>query len=187
MKGKRKTRATKPRSARKRQTPAVPGRRPLVLDEDLKKLIRQEASQMGLSEEEYLRLVLHFSEAVRSSTAGALPAGLLDGGLVRTILTNPMALTMIKGLIGNVMKRFGPDSTPATPAAPTNPYGPGRGYGLPPGMDYGMPAMPPGPGYGMPMGGPPKPPSSAESTGGGFSLEGLSKMVMQFLGTSGTT
>ncbi|MFD2169117.1 hypothetical protein [Tumebacillus lipolyticus] len=72
-----------------------------VLDGDMRKMIREEAVKLKLSEEEYLRLMLHFSEVVRTSI---LPAGVLDGGFLTMILQNPMVLNMLKGMISNMFQ-----------------------------------------------------------------------------------
>ncbi|HEU4963093.1 MAG TPA: hypothetical protein VFV52_04420 [Bacilli bacterium] len=161
--GKRK--GSKKRVSRTTTRRKASTRRPIVLDGDLKKMIRQEARKFGISEEEYLRLVVHFSEAV---TTQVLPAGLLDGNLLKMIISNPMVLNMLKGMVGNVMSRMGSGGSKSDgnasgqgqQTAPQQvPGGHPHGFGMPGGgMPMpGMQGFPPGmqghgPGGGPPMG-----------------------------------
>lgn len=118
-----------------------PQRKSWVLDEGVRQMIREEAVKLKLSEEEYLRLMAHFSEVVRTSI---LPAGVLDGGFLTMILQNPMVLEMLKGMIRNMLsgamnksKSVSSDSRGGL-QAPVSPYGPRTGL-QPPGESYGPP------------------------------------------------
>ena len=91
-------------TARKRKKRPPSGKRTFVIDGDLRRMIRNEAKELRMSEEEYLRLVVHLSETLRTSV---IPAGLFDGGMLKTLLTNPMMLDMMKGMIGNVISKWG--------------------------------------------------------------------------------
>lgn len=178
----------------KRKRPTKHTKRAIVIDGDLRRMIAQEARKLNMSEEEYLRLAVHFSEAIRTA---AVPAGLLDGGFLTAILGNPMIMDMIKGMIGNaITKYFNKDGSSSTqPQAPTHatpamPYG-GR-YGPPMGHPQGMhpQGMHPighGPGmYGMPPGmRPPQPaqPAPQENKDSGFSMDGIAKMMMNMMGS----
>lgn len=150
---------------RSRAKKAVPraGKRALVMDENLQRLIRREANKAKLSEEEYLRLAVNVSEMMRTSSV--VPAGLFDSGLLKMILANPQMLNMLKGMIGNVWSKVGSGKEGSTPAAaaaaPSGPQMPshpgmmpmrqplGRPMGPRPypggaGMMHGMPGMMPG-------------------------------------------
>lgn len=178
--GRKRSKTTRPTGGRAGKTKAA--RRPFVLDDGLKKLIRQEARKFGISEEEYLRLVVHFSEAV---TSKVMPAGLLDGDMLKLILNNPMVLNMLKGFIGNMVGKMGkggakaaPQETPSAPGGLRLPGMPGFPGGAPHGghpAQRAMPRMPGFPAPGMPgMQGPPfgmRPPQ-------GRGLMGLPGMAM---------
>jgi hypothetical protein len=118
-------------------------------DEDLRRMIREEARKLKLSEEEYLRLMTHFSEVLRTSV---LPASALNGGLLTTILQNPLVLDMLKGMIRNMLEGVVNKSKPVTSdagaALPGRPYGlpshEPRGNGSMGGLTYPLP-VPPGP------------------------------------------
>ncbi|MGB8955066.1 MAG: hypothetical protein WCC10_06815, partial [Tumebacillaceae bacterium] len=91
-------------TARKHKRRPASGKRTFVIDGDLRRLIRNEAKELRMSEEEYLRLVVHLSETLRTSI---IPAGLFDGGMLKMLLTNPMMLDMMKGMIGNMISKWG--------------------------------------------------------------------------------
>jgi hypothetical protein len=183
----------------KHKKPARKPRRAILIDGDLRRMIQQEARKLNMSEEEYLRLAVHFSEAIRTA---ALPAGLLDGGFLTAILGNPMIMDMIKGMIGNaITKYFNKDGTPSntpspqTHAAPAMPYGGGYrppiGPAHPQGMHpqpHGMHPMGHAPGmYGMPGMRPHTPsaqptPAESKDSGGLFSMDGIAKMMLNMMG-----
>lgn len=115
------------------------GKKAFVLDDGLRKLIRKEAAELKMSEEEFLRLLVHFSEVMRTSI---VPAGLLDGGVLQMLLANPMAMGMLKNVIGNMFSKFGGGSnnSATSNAAPGNalpggrPGNPGGSMGMGNGM-----------------------------------------------------
>ncbi|MGZ4134600.1 MAG: hypothetical protein ACXVC1_04945, partial [Tumebacillaceae bacterium] len=113
----------------------VAGKKSFVLDDGLRKLIRKEAAELKMSEEEFLRLLVHFSEVMRTSI---VPAGLLDGGgILQMLMSNPMALGMLKNVIGNMWSKFGSNNKSATGnAAPGHVMPGGR-----PGGSMGMGGM----------------------------------------------
>ena len=192
---------------RKRRQHAA-GKRTFVIDGDLRRMIRNEAKELRMSEEEYLRLVVHLSETLRTSI---IPAGLFDGGMLKTLLTNPMMLDMMKGMIGNVISKWGSsdsssgNNSSTVPAQPQpalphmqaqGPWGGppamrpqwgGQGMGMSqPGM-YAMPGygmQPPHPAWGGPMQQQPPQQQQQDSSSGGspFSLDNLSKMMQQWIG-----
>lgn len=111
-----------------------------VLDDGLRKLIRKEAAELKMSEEEFLRLLVHFSEVMRTSI---VPAGLLDGGLLQMLLANPMAMGMLKNVIGNMFSRFGGggNNSATSNAAPGSALPGGRSGNPSGGMGMGNPMM----------------------------------------------
>lgn len=172
-------------------------KRAVVMDENLRRLIRREASKAKLSEEEYLRLAVNVSEMMRTSSV--VPAGLFDSGLLKMILANPAMLNMLKGVIGNVWSKVGSGKESGTSAAATGaPRMPGMPGTMPMRQPWGGPMGPrPYPGAGMMPGmpgmmpgmGPQSTPPAADgsapsSEGGGMDLDGLMKMAMQFFGNS---
>jgi hypothetical protein len=197
-------------TARKRKRRPSSSKRTFVIDSDLRRLISNEAKELRMSEEEYLRLVVHLSETLRTSI---IPAGLFDGGMLKTLLTNPMMLDMMKGMIGNVISKWGSSDsssgnnssnaqaqqqfpTPQQMQAPGPWGGPpsmrpqwgGQGLGMSqPGM-YAMPGygmQPPHPQWGGPMQQQqPQQQQQQDSSSGGspFSLDNLSKMMQQLIG-----
>jgi len=151
-------------------------RRPQVaVDLQLHKQIREEARRLKISEQDYLRMAVEVSEALRTTTAGFLPGLALDGGLIKSILANPLTLQMLRGLIGNMVGKFGgAKEEPAPKVQPGSPYG-----HVQPG--YQDPLGPP-PNWGM---GPPVPERPAEPSGpgeSGFTIEGLAKSLMEMMG-----
>lgn len=197
-------------TARKRKRRPASGKRTFVIDGDLRRLIRTEAKELRMSEEEYLRLVVHLSETLRTSI---IPAGLFDGGMLKTLLTNPMMLDMMKGMIGTMISKWGNSdassgsnsSTAQVQPQPAQPYmqAPGA-WGGPPamrptqwggqGMGMSQPGMYAMPGYGNPhphsmWGGQmqqqqqqPQQQQNSSSDGGWFSMDNLSKMMQQLIG-----
>jgi hypothetical protein len=161
------------------------GSKKSALDQKLHRRIREEAAKVNMSEADYLRLAVHVSELVRTKF---LPAGMVDGGIIKMILSNPAMLDMLKGMVGNMVSKMGSGdkdsdsgsssggSTHNAPAAGAMPpWGHPHMYPMHPGAHPGahpgpwghpsgmMPGMPHGPGM-MPHGFGPPHPQAAQGT-----------------------
>ncbi|MBL0387227.1 hypothetical protein JJB07_11255 [Tumebacillus sp. ITR2] len=191
------------RKKRVSKAPMKKNRQAIVIDGDLRRMIRSEARKLNMSEEDYLRLAVHFSEAIRTA---AVPAGLLDGGFLTGILGNPMIMSMIKGMIGNaVTKYFNKDSSSPSQQSAVQQV-PQHGMGMMPrppmyGGPHGGPQGMPRPGmqgmhgptqHGMMMPGMPgmghapqaQAQAPAQDKGSDFSMDGIAKMMMNMFGNS---
>jgi len=100
-------------------------------DRRIMRKIRQEAEGLQLSEAEYLNLMVHVSEALRTAS---LPTGFLEGGFLKMLLENPLMLEMIKGMLRNMVSQFSEEYDQSS----RSPQGMGGQY----------------PGFGGPRGGP---------------------------------
>lgn len=95
------------------------------LDPSIARRIREEAEGLQLSEAEYLNLMAHFSEAVRTAS---LPSGLLEGGILKMMLGNPLMLEMIKGMLRNMVTQMS-DEYDQSSRSPQGMGGYRQGYG----------------------------------------------------------
>lgn len=73
--------------------------RPIRISPATRALIRRESKALSLSEKEYVQLVSQLAEAIRGSV---LPDGTKDASVLRTLIANPLLLSVAAAMAGTV-------------------------------------------------------------------------------------